>query len=240
MIVLVFYYIHAMERTSYIKQGEIDLSKTDFEHDGVIALNGEWEFYWNQLLEPADFKQPNQHPFHYLEVPGNWLRDQEGNTYSNKGYATYRVTLHHIPDFEYFGLKKANIRNSSKLFVNGKLVLEDGNVSKQLAGSVAGNNSEVVYFELEDETAEIVIQVANHEYIVGGIAKSILFGKQKALMQQHYQNVIFEFAMILIVAVIGLFYLFLFLASKHYRKREPATLPLALSCLFFWRHECDL
>lgn len=231
MIVLVFYYIHAMERTSYVKQGEIDLSATDFEQKGVIALDGEWEFYWNQLLEPADFKQPNKGTFQYLEVPGNWSSDQEGNVYPNKGYATYRVTLHHIPNTEYFGLKKANIRNSSKLFVNGKLVLEDGVVSKQLAGSVAGNNSEVVLFELQDDTAEIIIQVANHEYIVGGIAKSVFFGKQEALMQQHAQHVLFEFAMILIVVVIGLFYLFLFLASKHYRTKEPATLPLALSCL---------
>ncbi|WP_400245646.1 sensor histidine kinase [Niallia sp. JL1B1071] len=231
MIVLILYYINALEKTSYIKQGELDLAKTDFDHNCVIALNGEWEFYWNQILDPTDFIHHNLSDFQYAYVPGNWLRDLEGNTYAKKGYATYRVSLKNIPKTKYFGLKKANIRNSSKIFVNGELIITDGIVSKSLDGSVAGNNSDVVYFELEDTTAEIIIQAANHEYIVGGIAKPIIFGHQKELSQQHIRKVMFEFAMILVVLVIGFFYLFLFLASKDYRKKEPVTLPLALSCL---------
>jgi two-component system LytT family sensor kinase len=233
MIILIFYYIHALEKTTYITQGEIDLSQTDFANDGVIDLNGEWEFYWSQLLTPSDFRPQNERDVQYLHVPGNWLRDQEGNTYANKGYATYRVTLHHIPDSKYFGLKKANIRNASLIYVNGKLILQDGKVSKDLEGSVAGNNSEVIFFELADSSAEIIIQVANHEYIVGGIAKAVTFGKQKELMQQHIQKSTFESALILIVVMIGLFYLTLFLTSNNYRKKEPVTLPLALSCLIF-------
>jgi two-component system LytT family sensor kinase len=233
MIVLVFYYIHALEKTPLITQGEIDLNDTNFVNDGVIDLNGEWEFYWNQLLEPADFSEPRELHAQYLHVPGNWSSDQEGNTYANKGYATYRVTLHHIPAHKQFGLKKANIRNASTIYVNGKLILQDGSVSKDLKGSVAGNNSEVVYFELENSSAEIIIQVANHEYIVGGIAKPVTFGTQKEIMQQHTQKVFFEFAMILIVVIVGLFYLTLFLTSKDYRKKERVTLPLALSCLVF-------
>lgn len=221
-----------MEKTPSITHGEIDLSKTEFSEEGVIALDGEWEFYWNQFLNPSDFKG-EQHDIQYLNVPGNWLRDQAGNTYAQKGYATYRVIINNIPDTKYFGLKKANIRNSSKLYVNGELVLKDGQISKSLEGSVAGNNSKVIYFKLEDSTAEIIVQAANHEYIVGGIAKPIIFGTQEDLTQQHNQKIMFEFAMILIVVIIGLFYLFIFFANKNYRQKEPVTLPLALSCLFF-------
>lgn len=231
LVALIFYYNNALEQTSYIKKGEMNLSKTNFDTKGVMALNGEWEFYWNQFLDPTDFIHDKQDDFHYAYVPGNWLRDQEGNTYARKGFATYRAVINNIPNTKYFGLKKANIRNSSKIFVNGELILTDGIVSKSLDGSVAGNNSDVVYFELKDTTAEIIIQAANHEYIVGGIAKPIIFGGQKELTQQHNQKIIFEFAMILIVLIIGLFYLLLFLVSKDYRKKEPITLPLALSCL---------
>lgn len=230
---LIYYYIHALQQPLCFTGGEIDLSQTSFAADGVIDLNGEWEFYWNQLLEPADFNQQSQENIHYLQVPGNWLEDQDGHTYKEKGYATYRMRIRNIPSSKYFGLKKANIRNSSKIYINGDLVLEDGTVSKMLQGSVGKNNSEVVYFELEDSSAEIIIQVANHEYIVGGIAKPITFGLQKALQHKHIRNIIFEITMILIVIIIGLFYLVLFLGSKHYRMKEPATLPLALSCLFF-------
>ncbi len=232
MSALILYYVHALETTPSIHNGAIDLSNTEFSEDGVIALDGEWEFYWNQFLSPSDL-DGEQYAFQYMNVPGNWLRDEAGNTYAPKGYATYRVTISHIPDATYFGLKKANIRNASNIYVNGNLVLEDGQIAKHLEESVAGNHSKVVYFELEESTAEIIVQASNHAYIVGGIAKSITFGTQEALTQQHYLKVLFEFAMILVVVVIGLFYLFIYFANSNYRKREPVTLPLALSCLFF-------
>ena len=31
-------------------KGILDLSQWDFEKDGVINLDGEWEFYWNELV----------------------------------------------------------------------------------------------------------------------------------------------------------------------------------------------
>ena len=92
VILLIFYYVSAFEKTRSIHHGEIDLSQTDFNEKGVIALDGEWEFYWNQFLNPSDFIGA-QHEFHYLNVPGNWMLDQDGNTYAQKGYATYRVTI---------------------------------------------------------------------------------------------------------------------------------------------------
>jgi hypothetical protein len=29
------------------EQGVLDLSNRDFDHNGVVNLNGQWEFYWN-------------------------------------------------------------------------------------------------------------------------------------------------------------------------------------------------
>jgi hypothetical protein len=37
-------------------KGVLDLRQWNFEKDGPIDLTGEWEFFWKQLLEPADFK----------------------------------------------------------------------------------------------------------------------------------------------------------------------------------------
>lgn len=233
LLLLLFYYLHAMDEKVYIEQGKLDLSTTDFASKGVIPLNGEWEFYWNELLTPSDFNHTSQKHFNYQSVPGNWLQDKDGNTYANRGYATYRIVITNIQKYKYFGIKKGNIRNSSKIFVNGDLILKDGEPTKKIKESIPGNDSEVVYFELNDAEAEIIIQVTNYEYLVGGIAKPIILGKQKDLMLDQYQSILFEFAMIVIVVIIGLFYLFLFLVSKDYRKKEPVTLPLALSCLFF-------
>ncbi|AXH98225.1 hypothetical protein DV702_00030 [Sporosarcina sp. PTS2304] len=233
MIGLVFYYSQALNVHSTSTRGVIDLSETDFDKKGVLALNGEWEFYWNQFLEPERFPQAEDE-VNYALVPSNWDRDLAGNTYHTTGFATYRLVIQNIPaDTKYFGLLKGNIRNASRIFVNGEVVLTDGEVSKNIANYVSGNNSQAVYFELESSTAEIIIHASNYDFIVGGIAKPISFGTQKQLMELHQQKIMFEFSMILLVVIIGLFYLFLFLVNKEYRRKEPATLPLACSCLFY-------
>jgi hypothetical protein len=35
--------------------GVLDLLNWDFARNGVVNLNGAWEFYWEQLLTEADF-----------------------------------------------------------------------------------------------------------------------------------------------------------------------------------------
>ncbi len=214
-------------------KGEADLSKTDFEKKQIIDLDGEWEFYWNQLLEPADFIENKQGEPNWIKIPGNWIHDQKGNTYSAKGYATYRLNIKNIPSKTYFGLKKENIRNASRIFVNGELLLEDGKPAESIEDSVAGNNPQIVYFELTEQTAEIIVQAVNYEYVVGGIANSVVFGQQKALMKKNHRQIIFETIIITILISIGIIHLCILLAIKNYRKRELAVLPFALSCVFF-------
>ncbi|WP_407271883.1 histidine kinase [Radiobacillus sp. PE A8.2] len=232
IIGLVAYYWNVLNEDTVVKRGEVNLSQSEFFEKGYIELNGEWEFYWRELLEPKDFEQQNE-DIDYTLVPGNWSRDLHGNQYENKGFATYRMVINDIPDDIYFGFKKSNIRNASKVYINGEVVLEDGHVSKSLEGSIPGNNSDITYFELHDETAEIIIQASNHEYIVGGISRPLLFGLQQDLVRHQQQNIMFEFAMILVVFMVGVFYIILFFTSRYYRRMEPATFVLALSCLCF-------
>lgn len=232
LIGLVVYYWNVLNEDSVVEKGKINLEQTGFFEKGLIELKGEWEFYWGELLEPEDFEQQNE-DIDYTLVPGNWSRDLSGNQYKNKGFATYRMVMTGIPDEVYFGFKKSNIRNASRIYINGDIVLEDGHVSESFEDSIPGNNSEIIYFELHTETAEIIIQASNHEYIVGGISKPLLFGLQQKLMSHQQQNIMFEFAMILVVFIVGIFYTILYFTSRHYRMMEPVTFVLALSCLCF-------
>ncbi|MGM8365665.1 sensor histidine kinase [Virgibacillus sp. W0181] len=226
------YYWDALNNEGLVKDGEVNISETDFANNGVIKLNGEWEFYWGKLLTSEDLEGLDT-TVPYINVPGSWIRDLDGNRYANKGFATYRMVINDIPENQFFGMKKSNIRNASKIFVNGELVLEDGQVTRTLEKSIPGNNSEMVYFEMNESTAEIIIQASNHEYIVGGISKPILFGSQREMIKGQQQSIIFEFAMIFIVFMVGVFYTILFITSKYYRIKEPATFALAFACLCF-------
>ncbi len=41
---------------SRVEAGYIDLTSWDFRNNGSVNLDGQWEFYWNKLLVPKDFK----------------------------------------------------------------------------------------------------------------------------------------------------------------------------------------
>ena len=50
------------------KKGVMDLSHWDFEKQGNIHLDGQWEFYWNRLLTSEDFKRGIKDTVRYIEV----------------------------------------------------------------------------------------------------------------------------------------------------------------------------
>jgi hypothetical protein len=44
------------EKRADMEKGFLDLSSWDFDEDGLVNLNGPWEFYWEQLLDSGDFE----------------------------------------------------------------------------------------------------------------------------------------------------------------------------------------
>ena len=53
------------------EKGILDLAEWDFEKNGIIKLDGKWEFYWNQLLEPHHFQNAPRITG-IVDVPGIW------------------------------------------------------------------------------------------------------------------------------------------------------------------------
>ena len=39
-----------------IKKGNMNLDNWNFTDNGVLYLDGEWEFYWDHLFAPNDFQ----------------------------------------------------------------------------------------------------------------------------------------------------------------------------------------
>lgn len=77
------------------KNGVLDLTDWDLARDGPVNLSGEWEFYWEQLLQPDDFAGANLPPRTGLvELPAPWNGYVvNGVPLSGDGYATYRLNL---------------------------------------------------------------------------------------------------------------------------------------------------
>ena len=107
--------------------GVIDLRQWDFERDGSIYLEGEWAFFWGELLQPDQILDLNQAPF--VSVPGVWSNYEiEGLTFTPEGYATYTLTIYPPDTPQVFGLYNEGQGIAYSLWVDGHLLGQNGQV----------------------------------------------------------------------------------------------------------------
>ena len=78
-----------------VVDGIIDLSLWDFNKNGRVELDGNWEFYWNQFIYPSQFKEKkNSKKLNFIHVPCVWNKQPAGQkSYDSFGFATYRLII---------------------------------------------------------------------------------------------------------------------------------------------------
>ncbi|HNN81608.1 MAG TPA: histidine kinase, partial [Leptospiraceae bacterium] len=75
------------------KEGFLDLSNWNFERDGKLKLDGEWEFYWEHLYNSEEIHSIQEKPV-FFPFPSVWNEFKyKDKTLSAKGYATFRLKL---------------------------------------------------------------------------------------------------------------------------------------------------
>ena len=69
------------------EDGVLRLQLNDIESQPAIELGGDWEFYWNRLLEPGDFRANAPEPTGMLRMPGFWNgQTVGGRTFPARGF----------------------------------------------------------------------------------------------------------------------------------------------------------
>ena len=215
-------------------QGMLDLRNWSFGRDGVLSLEGEWEFYWRQLLAPEDFKSGGAASrTGFIRVPGTWNGyappgSGKGQKLPGEGYATYRLVVHTNAGEPVLGLKILDFATSYRLWVNGELLSENGRVATSKDETRPQSFPRLVSFQNDAGTVEIVLQIANFTHRKGGIWTDIKMGtpgQLQALREKQAFSTLFLCGGLLIMAVyhLGLYLL---------RRKDRAPLFCALLCLF--------
>lgn len=223
---IIFIYYKNAKNHSYVELGVLDLNSSPSLDSNIISLNGTWEFYGDMLLTPEDFKKNTNLTTKYLDVPGKW----EGLKNDSKGFGTYRMIIKNTDPSITYGLVKKNIRIASRIFVNGKMIMEDGYPSDIQSSEVVGNSSKILCFDVDKDTAEIIIQVSNFKYYSGGIIESIRFGNVNNIIQEYRQDIVFESIVFAIVIAIGFMHgvLALFIPKMKCNSLSLRLLPISV------------
>ena len=202
-------------------KGSIDLQGWDFEKNGNLKLDGEWEFYWNKLLKPEEI---NKNKPGYINVPASWINKiVESKNLSKQGYATYKLKiLTQKPQRLYLYYNPPP--TSSKLYFNGKLLKLDGKPAITQKDEVPNEITETIALDLNKLENNLVINISNYSNFGSGLSKELIIGKRHKVNSILINKIAIDVFLAGALFVIGIYQLFQFL----FRKKNKSSLWLSL------------
>lgn len=145
------------------------------------ALNGNWEFYPNELIGSKEMV--NHLPKSLIKVPSYWTNKSDSQSIQS---GTYRIKVKLLDGQKQSALaiSMPEVYCSYDLWVNGSKLGQNGIVAKTKSGSKPQWKPETYVFKSESDTLEIIIHLSNFYHHRAGINKPILLGHADLLIQR--------------------------------------------------------
>lgn len=210
------------------QKGVLDLRRLDLA-DGPIALDGEWGFFWQQLLGPDQLPAAGTPAF--TPFPSLWkdLR-LNGKPLPSQGYATYTLTILLPKKRPRIGMEVPDVYCTYKLFVNGVVQVQNGQPGTTARNSVPFWTTRTIALPPgEPDSLVLVLQVANFWHFKGGTYKQILIGDKDQLFLKKNRDAASDLVLAGCMFMGGLFFLGLFVFGRH----DKTTLYFSLFCILY-------
>ena len=159
-------------------KGIINLTQWDFNKDGNIKLDGQWEFYWNKLITYSDIKGGIDAAHIMADVPKAWTEDNASEQIlPGQGYGTYRLHVKtSLPANSLLSFNVNTFSSAYKLYVNDLEVASNGTVGVTKQQYKPEFKPLTVVFNTPANEFDILIQVANFDISKGGFWNSLSMG----------------------------------------------------------------
>jgi signal transduction histidine kinase len=210
--------------------GVLDLSNWDLEKRGVVSLSGEYEFYWQQHLNPEDFRSPG-HPEKtgFIRVPGSWNGlTIGGHTLTGTGYATYRLTVMLTGTSSVLALKFLDMGTAYTVFADGVRILAVGNAGTTPELTAPGYAPQVVDVVPTSRRLELIYQVSNFHHRRGGAWEVIQLGTPAQIHDIRGRRLEFDLILFGSLIIMGLYHIALF---PHRNRRDLSPVYFGLFCI---------
>ena len=210
--------------------GVLDLRGTVMDQNSFHNLNGEWEFYWEQLLTPASFGQAKREGKGMLvPVPSYWIDYEiEAEGFKGYGYGTYALTIILPPGTSSgicFDIPVFDVAH--KFFLNDRLIGENGSVGTSRETEEPWYDPDRFCYIPDRDTLQLLIQVSNYHHRRGGFWQPVLMGGTTAIINKAERRSMYNYSTI---GVLFFFTLFFFIFWLFYRS-YTMTLLFALTTL---------
>jgi len=224
-------------KTQTVVSGTIDISEWDNDKDGALGLNGDWAFFWNELVAPETIADRfSTAPT--IPVPGGWnnLKTSDGVKPTAYGHATYVIKIKGLntrPANKPLGMVLPPIASAFKAWwVTGPRA---DNIHAIAHSGILDIDNPVPKWapeitklpKAEDDEAFLVIQVVNKHFWLGGIFYPAVSIRDFATLNRWFDGMNFLSMMVLgFIFMMALYHFGLFLL----RRRDIGSLLFSLFC----------
>ena len=218
-----------LEKMPISEKGVLDLSRWHFTKNGVIQLNGEWEFYYKQLLQYEDFHndEKNTTLTGYINVPGNWKEYQNNDNKADKRtYGTYKlkVNLDKGTEPEVLGIRLPYPLTSYKLMIDDDVIgIKENDESKNITVLETRN----VFFTPKASNFEIIIQITDQVFYDGGTHIALSMGCYEDIIYKEKNDLLREMMLFACLIIMGLYHISLYILLN----RQKYILYFGLLCV---------
>jgi len=152
------------------KNGAMDMSGVYIADTGThsVLLNGEWEFFYNKWIVTDNLTDAE--PDAMFKLPEYWTgkKTASGETMKRGAFASYKLTVTNVEE----GTELAFVVRypaAYRIFVNGELATQNGELSKVKDGGFANKQSvddsdAIPYTVGKDEVLEIVVELSYNKF----------------------------------------------------------------------------
>jgi signal transduction histidine kinase len=215
-------------------EGILDLSEWDFSSNGILPLDGEWEIYWNKLLDSDELNQVEIEGIkEYVHVPDFWNKKMLGGEEVNGfGFATLRLKVKTGKEKDLLVMRIMRIYTAYNIWINGELVDSEGKVGDTNNTALPSFDLKEITIPVDSEGIEILIQISNFHHSKGGIRNSLFLGKPDQI--RRYGKIKFSYDLFLVSIVLIMTLYIFWLYRSHPSDKSP--LYFGLVCLFTATH----
>ncbi|MGV8983495.1 ATP-binding protein [Clostridium sp.] len=208
---------HTDKKIPLAVKGVLDLRNWDFKEDGMIKLNGVWEFYDNKLLLPEDFQSDDPENVTYEYLPG---------IFGEQGYCTYRLKLLMDNEEDLYSVKIDFIQNAYELWADNKLITSVGTVGKDKNAMTPQLVPSIGSFYVENGETYLILRVSNF-YNKYGYVDTLVLGNSEEITAMREKKIALSL-FILGCSIMAAVYSFGVFIN---RRKDKAQLYFAMICI---------
>ena len=211
-------------------RGELKISPTEFSQETIYSLNGEWDFYWKEIVLPENLhsiskdSKETDPKRQIILLPSDWSK----SGYPSKGYASFHLHINLPENQKNLALSLPPIYSASKIYINGSPILELGKFGLNEETSQPEIHKTIILLKDKEEVLDILIQVSNFHHLKAGLLSPILLGNRDTLTRTNNKMIGLDLIQFGALCMIGINYIIFFI----FRRDNRATLYFGLLCLF--------